>query len=291
MKVCWVGIIGRPNVGKSTLINNIIQYDLSIISNKPQTTRDQILGIYNEKDYQIIFLDTPGIHKPQSKFGDELNKKAYQTLDESDVILFLQPSNEVISKGDLSILEKIKSFENKIALITKIDLIKSNSELNEKIIQLSNFGFKEIIPISSNNRKSIDEVIAQIKKFSYEDEKLYDDDYITDKSELFLSKEIIRYCAIENLQDELPHSIAIEISKYEINQNETLRKIEAVIYCKKESQKGIIIGKGGSMIKKIGTKARKLISDKFDTNVVLRLDVKVDKDWINNDKKIKKFGY
>ncbi len=291
MKVCWVGIIGRPNVGKSTLINNIIQYDLSIISNKPQTTRDQILGIYNEKDYQIIFLDTPGIHKPQSKFGDELNKKAYQTLDESDVILFLQPSNEVISKGDLSILEKIKSFENKIALITKIDLIKSNSELNEKIIQLSNFGFKEIIPISSNNRKSIDEVIAQIKKFSYEDEKLYDDDYITDKSELFLSKEIIRYCAIENLQDELPHSIAIEISKYEINQNETLRKIEAVIYCKKESQKGIIIGKGGSMIKKIGTKARKLISDKFDTNVVLKLDVKVDKDWINNDKKIKKFGY
>ena len=287
MKVCWVGIIGRPNVGKSTLINNIIQYDLSIISNKPQTTRDQILGIYNEKDYQIIFLDTPGIHKPQSKFGDELNKKAYQTLDESDVILFLQPSNEVISKGDLSILEKIKSFENKIALITKIDLIKSNSELNEKIIQLSNFGFKEIIPISSNNRKSIDEVIAQIKKFSYEDEKLYDDDYITDKSELFLSKEIIRYCAIENLQDELPHSIAIEISKYEINQNETLRKIEAVIYCKKESQKGIIIGKGGSMIKKIGTKARKLISDKFDTNVVLKLDVKVDKDWINNDKKIK----
>lgn len=291
MKVCWVGIIGRPNVGKSTLINNIIQYDLSIISNKPQTTRDQILGIYNEKDYQIIFLDTPGIHKPQSKFGDELNKKAYQTLEESDVILFLQPSNEVISKGDLSILEKIKSFENKIALITKIDLIKSNNELNEKIIQLSDFGFKEIIPISSNNKKSIDEVIEQIKKFSYEDEKLYDDDYITDRSELFLSKEIIRYCAIENLQDELPHSIAIEISKYEINQNETLRNIEAVIYCKKESQKGIIIGKGGSMIKKIGTKARKLISDKFDTNVVLKLDVKVDKDWINNDKKIKKFGY
>ena len=291
MKVCWVAIIGRPNVGKSTLINKIIKYDLSIISNKPQTTREQILGVYNENDYQLIFLDTPGIHKPHSIFGDFLNKKALDTLKESDLILFLQPIDQKISNGDLFILEKIKNIENKIALITKKDLMKSNLEIDQKIKELEKFNFKYILAISQDDEKSIDSVVEKIKEFSYEDDKLYDDDFITDRSELFISKEIIRFAAIENLNDELPHSISVEIIKYDINPEETFRDIEAIIYCKKDSQKGIIIGKNGSMIKKIGTKARKMISEKFDSKVHLVLSVKVNKDWINNEKQIKKLGY
>ncbi len=291
MNVCWVGIIGRPNVGKSTLINKIINYDLSIISNKPQTTRDQILGIYNENNYQIIFTDTPGIHKAQSKFGQDLNKKAYEILNESDLILFLQPINEEISSGDLMILEKIKNIKNKICLITKIDLNKDNNKLHERIIQLNDYDFKAIIPISKDNDKSINNLIEEVKKYAYEDNQLYDDDYITDRSESFIVREIIRYCAIENLNDELPHSINIEINEYNIDEINQKRNISATIYCKKESQKGIIIGKNGQMIKKIGTMARKLIIKKFNYNVNLNLQVKVNKDWINNEKVIKKFGY
>ena len=291
MKICWVAIIGRPNVGKSTLLNNIIQYDLSIISPKPQTTRDQILGIYNDREYQIIFLDTPGIHKPQSKFGNQLNKKAFESLDEVDLILFLQPMDQQISKGDLLILEKIKDYKNKIAIITKKDLLKNNSDMNNKIIELNKYVFNAIIPISQNDRKSIDNVIEEIKKYTYTDVQLYESDFITDRSELFISKEIIRLATIENLTDELPHSIAIEIYQYNIDEKEAIRNIEAIIYCKKESQKGIIIGKNGNMIKKIGTRARKLISQKFDSKVNLKLLVKVNKDWINNEKQLKKFGY
>lgn len=291
MKICWIGIIGRPNVGKSTLLNKIINYDLSIVSNKAQTTRDNILGIYNDEEYQFIFVDTPGIHKPQSKFGKKLNEKAIEATKDADVILFLQPVNQKISSGDLMILNHIKDIKNKIAIITKIDLAKNNEEVNEKIIELNNFNFQAILPAAQNKDKLIINITNEIKKYAYEDQRYYEEDDITDKSELFLSKEIIRSCAINNLNDELPHSIAIEIVKYEINDENEKRNIEAIIYCKKESQKGIIIGKNGSLIKKIGMCSRKLISEKFGFQTNLILNVKVNKDWINNDKEIKKFGY
>lgn len=291
MKICWVGIIGRPNVGKSTLLNKIINYDLSIVSNKAQTTRDNILGIYNDEEYQVIFIDTPGIHKPQSKFGKKLNEKAIDAAKDVDAILFLQPVNQKISSGDLMILNHIKNIKNKIAVITKIDLAKNNEVVNEKIIELNNFNFQAILPTAQNKDKLINNVINEIKKYAYKDQRYYEEDDITDKSELFLAKEIIRSCAINNLNDELPHSIAIEIIKYEINEENEKRNIEAIIYCKKESQKGIIIGQNGSLIKKIGMCSRKLISEKFGFQTNLILNVKVNKNWINNDKEIKKFGY
>ncbi len=289
MKVCWVGIIGKPNVGKSTLLNNIIQYDLSIVSSMSQTTRDQILGIYNEDGYQIIFLDTPGIHKSESKLGDELNKKAYSTFEESDVILYLNSINQKLDDAEVKIIEEINRNNKTIALITKTDLAKSRDEINNRILELSKYGFSAIIPITINKIETINLVLDEIKKYTYEDEQLYDLDYITDKSELFLSKEMIRSSIIEYLFDEIPHSVAIEINKYDIEGNK--RNIEATIYCKKESQKGIIIGANGSMIKKIGTKARKLISNQFDVRVDLRLKVKVSNNWINDEKQIKKLGY
>lgn len=288
-KIGWVSLIGRPNVGKSSLMNRLIGYDLSIISDVPQATRDRILGVYTNDEYQLIFMDTPGIHKPHSKFGELLNKKAYDTLDESDVVLFLQPINEDISIGDEFILEKIKNKKNKIAVITKLDLANSEVAIQNKVKELKKRNFSVVVGTSEKISESILVLLEELKKFTYEDNQLYEDDFITDKSELFLVKEIIRFNAMNNLRDELPHSIAIEINNYIQEGNK--RIISANILCKKDSQKGIIIGKNGLMIKKIGTSARKEINKKFGFSVFLDLNVKTRKNWINDEKEIKNIGY
>lgn len=290
-KVCWVSLIGRPNVGKSTLLNILINYDLSIISPIAQTTRDKINGVYTDDEYQIIFFDTPGIHKPQSKFGNHLNQKSWEAVKEADLVLFLSPINQEISTGDLMIINELKNIKNKIAVITKCDLIKNELQLDKKIKSLNEFGFNEILFTNLKDPKSFDLLLNKIKEFSYLDEQFFDDDYITDKTELFLSKEIIRNSAMSFLDDELPHSIAIEITKYEINNTDNKRYIDAYIYCKKASQKGIIVGKGGTMIKKIGSLARREMIRKFNTNINLNLFVKVDNNWVDNEKSIKKYGY
>ena len=289
MKVCWVALIGRPNVGKSTLMNNIIKYDLSIVSPVAQTTRDQINGIYTDDQYQIIFVDTPGIHKPVSKFGNVLNNSAWNTLKEVDLILFLNPINQEISTGDQLIINELKSFNNKIAVITKDDLLQSQLDLEIRFKQLKDFGFNKIISINNLKENKIDNLLNEIKTFAYEDQQYYEADDITDKSQLFLIKEMIRNSAIKFLSEELPHSIFIEINQYD--QQKHRLSIDGVIYCKKESQKGIIVGKNGSMIKKIGSDARRAIMNKFNINVNLNLIVKVNKNWINNLKILKNFKY
>lgn len=289
MKVCWVALIGRPNVGKSTLMNNIIKYDLSIVSPVAQTTRDQINGIYTDDQYQIIFIDTPGIHKPVSKFGNVLNNSAWNTLKEVDLILFLNPINQEISTGDQLIINELKSFNNKIAVITKDDLLQSQLDLEIRFKQLKDLGFNKIISINNLKENKIDNLLNEIKTFAYEDQQYYEADDITDKSQLFLIKEMIRNSAIKFLSEELPHSIFIEINQYE--QQKHRLSIYAIIYCKKESQKGIIVGKNGSMIKKIGSDARRAIMNKFNINVNLNLMVKVNKNWINNLKVLKNFKY
>ena len=289
MKICWVALIGRPNVGKSTLMNQIIKYDLSIVSPVAQTTRDQINGVYTDEEYQIIFLDTPGIHKPSSKFGQILNQSAWNTVKEVDLVLFLNPINQEISTGDQMIIEQLQNIKNKIAIITKDDLVKTQLEIEQRILQLKKMGFEKIIRTNYNDPNKADYLLEQIKTFAYEDHQYYDSDYITDRSQLFLVTEMIRNSAIKFLSEELPHSIFIEVSDYQ----ETKQKlfIDAIIYCKKESQKGIIIGQGGSMIKKIGTDARLAIINKFGLNVHLNLNVKVNKNWINNEKILKKYKY
>ena len=289
MKICWVALIGRPNVGKSTLMNQIIKYDLSIVSPVAQTTRDQINGVYTDEEYQIIFLDTPGIHKPSSKFGQILNQSAWNTVKEVDLVLFLNPINQEISTGDQMIIEQLQNIKNKIAIITKDDLVETQLEIEQRILQLKKMGFEKIIRTNYNDPDKADYLLDQIKTFAYEDHQYYDSDYITDRSQLFLVTEMIRNSAIKFLSEELPHSIFIEVNDYQ----ETKQKlfIDATIYCKKESQKGIIIGQGGSMIKKIGTDARLAIINKFGLNVHLNLNVKVNKNWINNEKILKKYKY
>lgn len=289
MKVCWVALIGRPNVGKSTLMNHIIKYDLSIVSPVAQTTRDQISGVYTDDQYQIIFVDTPGIHKPNSKFGLHLNQAAWDSLKEVDLVLFLSPINQAISTGDQLIIAKLERLKNKIAVITKDDLATTPNDLQIRITELKQLGFSAITTVNYQNPAKIDELLEQIKSFAYEDHQYFDADYITDRTELFLTKEVIRNSAIKFLNEELPHSIFVEINNYQINPGKL--HVEAIIYCKKESQKGIIIGKGGTMIKQIGSDARRAIMQKFRLNVDLRLQVKVEKNWINDPQKLKKIRY
>ncbi|MGY6171992.1 GTPase Era [Candidatus Mycoplasma pogonae] len=291
MKVCFVSIIGRPNVGKSTLLNQILDYDLSIISNKPHTTRDQINGIYNEEDYQIVFIDTPGIHKAKYKIGEVLNQQSFESLKDVDLVLFLSPANEEIGKGDLLIIGKIQDIKNKIAVITKVDLEKDNREkLDAKAALLKTYGFETILGISSKYKATINDLIAEIKKHTYESEPFYNTEYVTDKSISFIAKEVIRESAIKLLQDEMPHSIAVVIDSFEEHEDQPY-KIYATIYVARESQKGIVIGKNGALIKKIGQNARYKLSQQFGHHVILFTNVKVNKSWVNEEKQIKRMGY
>lgn len=289
MKVCIISILGRPNVGKSSLLNKIIKYDLAIVSNVPQTTRDQIMGVYTEDGYQFVFVDTPGIHKPLNLLGESLNKEAFSSLKDIDCVLFLSPVNEDIKSGDKLILERITNAKNKIAVISKIDLAKSPDEIAKKIDDLKEYGFSKIISVSNKNDKSVDSLIEILKEYAYDAPPFYDEDYITDKSMRFMAKEYIRESAINLLTDELPHSIAVEVQDF--IEEEGRITINAIIYVKKDSQKGILIGKGASMIKKIGTNARMKMSHQFDTKVTLNLKVKVSNKWINDKSALKKFGY
>ncbi|WP_029905450.1 GTPase Era [Mycoplasmopsis opalescens] len=290
MRVALVSIIGRPNVGKSSLMNKIISYEASIVSNVPQTTRDQITGIYNEDNYQIVFLDTPGIHKPLNMLGEALNKNAYDTLKGSDALLFLTPINEKIGKGDQLILEKISKFPYKIAVLTKIDLANNPDLIANKIKDLEAYNFDHVISVSIKNDKSIDQLIELLKKYTYEGDPFYDPEYITDKSMRFIAREIIRESAINNLRDELPHSIAVEVNEFNEDFEDKII-IEAIIYVKKASQKGMVIGAGGQKIKTIGMQARRKIMAQFATKVELNLKVKIANKWINDPKTLKKFGY
>ncbi|WP_406613548.1 GTPase Era [Mycoplasma corogypsi] len=298
MKICFISIIGRPNVGKSSLTNAIVGYDVAIVTKTAQTTRDQIIGIYNDEDTQLIFTDTPGIHKPQNKLGEALNKNAYEAAKDVDVVLFLTPADEKIGPGDKMILDKIQNLKHKIAVITKIDTIKSQPEkLLAKMDELQEFQFEHIVSTSKDDFKSIDALIDLIKTYSYEGPLQYDESYVTDKSMRFIAKEIIRESAIEQLRDELPHSIAVEITDFiedpddldEFGNQKIL--INATIYVKKDSQKGMVIGKNASKIKQIGVNARMKIMRQFNQKTTLNLKVKVAKKWIDNQEALARFGY
>ncbi|WP_033161122.1 GTPase Era [[Mycoplasma] collis] len=289
MKSCFVSIIGRPNVGKSSLLNKILNYNLSIVSAKAQTTRDKINGIYNDEEYQIIFTDTPGIHKSQQKLGDSLNKNSYEAINEADLVLFLTPENEKIAKGDLMIIEKLKNIKNKIAVITKVDLVENKDQLTEKAEFLKSLGFNVVLGVSISYQRTIDDLILEIKKYAKDSNLFFDNEEITDKSMSFIAKEIIRKNAIDLLNYELPHNIAVVIDNFK--EYEDQYDIDAIIYVSKDSQKGILIGKNGSMIKKIGINARKELSQTFDIKINLNTKVKVSKKWNEKENLIKKMGY
>lgn len=287
----FVTLIGNTNVGKSSLINKLVGEKISAVVNKSQTTRKVVKGIINTDDAQIIFIDTPGIHIAKSKLGNTMNESAIGTLKDSDVILFMIDSKE--KEVNLDIIEKIKKCNKPtILLINKIDLL--NKEQLANLIKKYNtiYNFKSIIPISIKNSTNVNQVIEEIKNNLKPGNKFYDDDEYTDQSSREMVEEIIREKSLKLLRDEVPHGIFVEVTKMKngkTRDNLKILNIDATIYVLRESHKGIIIGKSGSMLKKIGIYSREDIEKMFDEKVNLQLWVKVKEDWINDNNFVKKF--
>ncbi|MCA5587956.1 GTPase Era [Finegoldia magna] len=288
----FISVIGRSNVGKSTLLNRVLGEKLTIISDKPQTTRNKIQLIYTDENMQAIFLDTPGIQTPKNKLGDYMLKVSMSTLNEVDVITYIVDTTEEIGKLDTEIIEKLKLVDTKIILlINKIDKT-SSDKVNELVEMYSKVGiFEEIIPISALNGDNVEGYLTSLKNNLPEGPMYYDKDSVTDQPIRQIVQELIREKALMNLSDELPHGIAITIEKFKERQGRNLIDIDATIIVEKKSHKGMVIGKKGSMIKKIGTDARIDIEQLLDAKVNLKLWVKIDEEWRNKDSRLRYLGY
>ena len=290
MKVGFVSIVGRPNVGKSTLINSIIGSKVAIVSDKAHTTRNNIQGIYNDDDSQIIFIDTPGIHKPMHKLGKYMNSQSYYSIEDTNVILFMVDATEKIGKGDKFILEKLKEVDSNVLLVlNKVDRIKKENlfPMIEEYNKL--FDFKEIIPISALKKDNIDDLIKTIKKYLDEGERYYSEDYYTDKSINFMVSEIVREKVLNLTHEEVPHAVTCVLEKYEEEKNSI--HINVLIIVEREGIKRILVGHSGSMIKEIGIEARKDIEELVGKKVYLELFVKTVNNWREKDKYLTEFGF
>jgi GTP-binding protein Era len=288
----FVSLIGRPNVGKSTLMNCLIGEKIAIMSGKPQTTRNQIQAILTTDACQIVFIDTPGIHKPKSKLGNYMVKSAESTFSNVDVILYLIEPYEKIKDSDMAIIEKLKGTKTPVfLLINKIDTVDKSQLLSVMDAYRKQFDFAEIIPISALKSQNKDTLLEAIRKYLPEGPKYFPEDMITDQPERQIVAELIREKALKLLQEEIPHGIAIEITSMKQRDKSDMVDIEATIYCERDTHKGIIIGKQGSMLKKIGSNARYDIERLLGSSVNLQLWVKVKKDWRDSDFLLKNFGY
>ena len=294
MKSGFVSILGRTNVGKSSMINSLVGEKVAAVANKTQTTRTIIRAIVNRPNSQIIFIDTPGIHKPKSKLGDIMVENAFEVSKDVDVVVFVvEATSEDIGKGDLLILEKIKEANKKtILVINKIDLV--DKARVAKLIELykNEYDFSSIIPVSTVKNTNLEVILDEIEKNLKEGPAYYDIEEYTDQTTRQLVEETIREKALKLLNDEVPHGILVEVEKMKKRktmENEPIYNIEATIYCVRESHKGIIIGKNGSMLKKIGTYARQDLENMLGIKINLKLWVKVRTDWINSEKFIKNF--
>lgn len=290
MKVGFVSIVGRPNAGKSTLINSIIGSKVAIVSDKAHTTRNNIQGIYNDDDSQIIFIDTPGIHKPMHKLSKYMNSQSYYSIEDTNVILFMVDATEKIGKGDKFILEKLKEVDSNVFLVlNKVDRIKKENlfPMIEEYNKL--FDFKEIIPISALKKDNIDDLIKTIKKYLDEGERYYSEDYYTDKSINFMVSEIVREKVLNLTHEEVPHAVTCVLEKYEEEKNSI--HINVLIIVEREGIKRILVGHSGSMIKEIGIEARKDIEELVGKKVYLELFVKTVNNWREKDKYLTEFGF
>ena len=293
MKCGFVTILGRPNVGKSTLLNQILGQKIVITTDKAQTTRKRIKGILTDNNGQIIFVDTPGIHRPLNKLGEFLLDEAKIAVPDADLVLFLVDGTEPAGKGDKWIVENILSKSNipVIIVMNKLDKIKNIQKVEENLMSYKLL-FNENIPvikISAKTGRNKDTLLTNILKKLPEGDLLYPEDVVTEESMRDVTEEVIREKILLNTQDEIPHSVAIKVDKYE--ENDDIDRIYATIYCEQKSQKGILIGKGGALLKKIGTEARIELEGIVEKKVFLSLEVKVEKDWRKKDNILKNFGY
>lgn len=292
MKCGFVTIIGRPNVGKSTLLNQILGQKIVIATDKAQTTRKRIKGILTNEQGQIIFIDTPGIHRPLNKLGEFLIDEAKIAIPDADIILFLVDSSEPAGKGDKWIVQNL--LETKIPIIivmNKVDKIKKPEKIEQNLLSYKTL-FNENLPVvrvSAKTGRNIDTLLKNIYKKLPSGEIMYPEDVVTEETMRDVAQEIIREKILLNTSDEIPHAVAVKIENY--FEQEEIDKIYATIYCETKSQKGILIGKGGNLLKKIGTEARQDLEKITEKKVFLGLEVKVEKDWRKKDNILKDFGY
>jgi GTPase len=288
----FVSIIGRPNVGKSTFINRVIGQKIAIMSDKPQTTRNKIQGVYTTNHSQTVFIDTPGIHKPKHKLGDFMMKVAQNTLKEVDLILFMINAEEGYGRGDEFIIEKLKQTNTPVFLIiNKIDQIHPDKllPLIEQYKEL--YPFKEIVPISALQGNNVDTLLQQIEAVLPEGPQYYPEDQVTDHPERFIITELIREKVLHLTREEIPHSIAVVMDTLERRENNAAIYVGATIIVERDSQKGIVIGKRGSMLKEVGKRARVDIEALLGSKVFLELWVKVQKDWRNKASQLRDYGF
>lgn len=290
MRSGFVSFVGRPNVGKSTLINKIVKTKIAITSDKPETTRNIIQGIYNDQDSQIVFVDTPGIHKPSHKLGQILNKGAYYSIEDVDIVCFLVDAKAGLGKGDKYVIEKLKDIDKPVILvINKIDGL-SKDEIFLKIKEYKDlYNFKEIVPISALKNKNIDELIKVIKQYLPDNIKYFDENMITNRSMHFMISEIVREKILWLTKEEVPHSVTCLTEKVIKDKDKNI--INVAIIVDRDSLKRIIIGKNGQMIKKIGTLARKDLEEILKTKIYLELYVKTIEKWRDKEKYLKEFNF
>ncbi len=291
-KTAFIAIVGCPNVGKSSILNKIMGTKIAIVSSKPQTTRTKIMGVLTEGDIQLVFTDTPGYHKPHNKLGEKMNQAVGDSIGGVDACLFVVESKGDIKKGEYELLEKFKNLKVPVILaINKIDMIKDKEELLERIVQFNGlFDFEAIVPVCASTGEHIDELVDEMKKLAFDSPHFFPDDTLTDQPERVLASEIIREKILRLMDKEVPHGIAVSIEKMRERDNQDILDIEAIIYCERESHKGMVIGKKGSMLKKISTYARQDLESFFGIKVNLQTWVKVKEDWRNREGLIHNFG-
>jgi len=289
----FVAIVGRPNVGKSTFLNRILKQKIAIMSDKAQTTRNKIQGVITDNDSQIVFIDTPGIHKPRHELGKFMTDLALGTLNEVDMVMFMTPANEKIGPGDRFIIEHLKRVKKPVFLIiNKIDTIKKDELLEVVANFKKEHDFDEVIPISATSGENVDTLLEVIKERLEEGPQFYPSDFITDHPERFIISELIREKVLHLTHEEIPHSVAVVIDEiFRDDEQENLINVSATVIVERKSQKGILIGKQGKMLKEIGTLARHDIVNLLGSKIYLELWVKVQKDWRNKKIHLNDFGY
>jgi GTPase len=288
----FVTIIGRPNVGKSTLLNQVIGQKIAIMSDKPQTTRNKIQAVYTTEDSQVIFIDTPGIHKPKHKLGDFMTRTAQQTLNEVDLILFVINAEEGYGRGDQFIIDRLQHVQNPVFLVVnKIDKVHPDDLLPLIDMYRNKLDIAEVVPISALKGNNVDTLLQQIVSYMEEGPQFYPEDQVTDHPERFITAELIREKVLHLTREEIPHSVAVVIEEMKVREEKNVVFVNATIIVERASQKGIIIGKQGNMLKEIGKRARIDIETLLGSKVFLELYVKVQTDWRNRQKQLAEFGF
>lgn len=292
-KTAFIAIVGRPNVGKSSILNRLLGQKIAIVSSKPQTTRTRIMGVLTEGDTQLVFIDTPGIHKPKTELGKYMIRSVNESVSGVDACMLVTEAGRDITETEINLIEKFKVMNAPAVLaINKIDTLKDKSELMAQISKYSEkYNFEAVVPVSAQDGSGLEQLKDELKKLAQEGGHFFEDDVLTDQPERVLASEMIREKMLRLLDKEIPHGTAVVVERMKSRDNKNITDVDATIYCERDSHKGIIIGKQGSMLKKIGTYARQDMENFFNCKINLKLWVKVKEDWRNKEGLLRSFGY